>query len=452
MPARSSEVTRIRSPTMSRPHSTATGKGGTGTEGVVLEDRVVVVEEEEEEEEKEDADDEIEDETKVVGFGDGAAALADHEPMEIAYADEAASIEPTFLLDADEAMPTAEQEKAEKAEPPETVEIAQPSEGSEEGKEAAVTEIADELYFDHTEIEFVEVTPGSGSPSSAAKSGAASATSSPGDAAEARLAVCTPSILNHHGWALRAIPIRVKTGDLFLFSSRVASVSVLTKILTRSQWTHVGMVVRRPDGLKLLEALRPVGGHPGGVCLCNLESRLRGEMRRDSFVGFRRLQAGSLYLDATEKLHAYLNEIYGVISRYPGKRKLIASKLKAGSNELDETAMCSQLAWVCLQKMGLLSKEKYSSRMHPKHFLRDLDQYLRIDVEYAPLYSFNQTLNRTDAKQPDGSGAIPNRRTILRRALLHPVGKLNFRRRRARGINNDTVAGDSQLASLTALT
>jgi hypothetical protein len=74
---------------------------------------------------------------------------------------------------------------------------------------------------------------------------------------------------------------------------------------------------QRPDGLKLLEALRPTGGRPGGVCLCNLESRLRGEMRRNSFVGFRRLQAGPLFLEAARKLDSYVDEIYGVISRYP---------------------------------------------------------------------------------------------------------------------------------------
>ncbi|MDP2436615.1 MAG: hypothetical protein Q8P67_12775 [archaeon] len=91
-------------------------------------------------------------------------------------------------------------------------------------------------------------------------------------------------MLRHHGTVCGSLPMRLKTGDVLLFSSRHLA-SYTTKLFTRSRWDHVGLVVERRGQLLLFEAVQ------AGVRLHDLNSRIASYAPR--LIGVRRLHARS---------------------------------------------------------------------------------------------------------------------------------------------------------------
>ncbi len=90
-------------------------------------------------------------------------------------------------------------------------------------------------------------------------------------------------MLKHYGIVQEVIPIRLQAGDIVLLNTNYLHGNA-TKVLTFSEWDHIGMVIQTPKKkLKFFEAI------PEGVHLFGLNNRLK-YYHKSAKIGIRRLQ------------------------------------------------------------------------------------------------------------------------------------------------------------------
>lgn len=180
----------------------------------------------------------------------------------------------------------------------------------------------------------------------------------------------------------------LKTGDLVFFSGE-GFVSNLIKIVTRSQWSHVGMVVRLDelDSVLLWESTTLSnaedidGTYKHGVQLVSLSDRInlyRGE------VAYRLID-----FDRTPEQLSALGALRAELKDRPYERSL--SELVESAfdwfgpeNTPDlSSCFCSEIVAAALQKIGLLSSVKPSNEFTPS------------DLVAVPLIDNTVQLNRS---------------------------------------------------------
>ena len=195
--------------------------------------------------------------------------------------------------------------------------------------------------------------------------------------------------------SVRDVSATVKTGDLFLFSSKHAA-SHVTKCFTGSGWDHLGMVVKLSDSqVFILE-------YAGGVFLYPLFTRLYSYFAiQGREICLRRL---SLPHERPE-MQAQVEEfVRGVLGQKPpsieemvlavlSQQSILSAfigRLRGGGGGDDDSAdgaqhavaddlssfFCSKLVAAMYKNLGLLSAHRSSGDFLPKHFSAEFDGYL----------------------------------------------------------------------------
>lgn len=177
----------------------------------------------------------------------------------------------------------------------------------------------------------------------------------------------------------RSARSRLETGDIVLFSSRKPLGNVI-QLVTRSKWTHVGMIIRsdvaillwESRGLSSLLGLAP-GGDKRGVALVSLSDRLR------DFVG--EVWVRPLEVERTPEMLKKLAELREDVSGRDYEAH-ITELMKAyydgplGNNTEElSTIFCSELVAEAYQCMGLLAEPPQgmpSNEYTPIDFARGL--------------------------------------------------------------------------------
>jgi RasGEF domain/C2 domain len=199
-------------------------------------------------------------------------------------------------------------------------------------------------------------------------------------------------LLSRYGYPIGVAPLRLRTGDIVLVSSRRA-MTFATKVLTRSRWDHVAMVVQVDGMLLMLEAL-----YPGGVQMNTLEARLGYELENGCTVGIRRLRYDSNEHERAivASLRLFLADVLG----RPYERNLfemLRAAMPGQSNADDDLSslFCSELIAAALQRMGFLTDEVSSNNYTPASFSHAKMDMLR-GASLGPLHSFSkQSLQTT---------------------------------------------------------
>jgi len=162
----------------------------------------------------------------------------------------------------------------------------------------------------------------------------------------------------------------VDTGDIVLFSGK-GGASAVIQLLTRSKWSHVGMIVRQRDwdmvlvwesvlaiGDKIYSGVRSVPlsdrirAYDGdGIAIRRLENFDRTDQVRESLRAFRHKIAGRAY----EK-----NVLELIRAAYDGPWGLNAEDLSS--------LFCSELVASALWVMGLLSDDPPPNEYTPGNF------------------------------------------------------------------------------------
>ena len=182
---------------------------------------------------------------------------------------------------------------------------------------------------------------------------------------------------------------QVHTGDVILFSSRHAA-SHLTKFFTRSDFDHIGLVVR-PGASQtfLLE-------WGGGLFVCPFEERLIEYHETDGrLIALRQLQVGSQVgsqyrLRVEDKIEEFADHLLrsglGQNETVPLAEVVRAAAGSWGGNEDDAEAepddlehlFCSKTIAVCYKSAGLLARGRDASLFLPKHFSESHDTFLEL--------------------------------------------------------------------------
>jgi hypothetical protein len=167
----------------------------------------------------------------------------------------------------------------------------------------------------------------------------------------------------------------LQTGDLVLFSGK-GEISSIIKWATKSDKSHVGMVLRIPeyDMVLLWESttLNNVediesGNERKGVQLVPLSERIR---KYNGDVTVRRL----FNVDVTPAMISDLNKLRQEVKGRPYEQSKIelircAYDGPMGQNKEDLSSLfCSELVAEALQRMGLLSEKLPSNEYTPKDF------------------------------------------------------------------------------------
>ena len=179
---------------------------------------------------------------------------------------------------------------------------------------------------------------------------------------------------------------RARTGDLVLVSGK-GVVSGTIRLFTRSEWSHVGMVVRDGDELLLLEATvtdeapdislgRPVRG----VQVVRLVDKLAAYEGR---AALRRLELD----ERPAGLDAEILEL-AAMWRYRGYKSftatLILDLLSANRRpQRVHRVFCSELVAEVYKRLGVMCRTVRSSRCVPGDFGRDEIPFLR-DARLSP--------------------------------------------------------------------
>lgn len=175
----------------------------------------------------------------------------------------------------------------------------------------------------------------------------------------------------------------LKTGDLVLFSGK-GMISNVIKLMTRSNWSHVGMVVRIEDwdAVMLWEATNTkrgkdfYSGKPKkGVQLVNLSDRVATALENGYEVAVRQLHDFELTAEHRKSL-AKLREAFKHKEYEESIVELFKSAYDgfAGSNEEDNSSLfCSELVAEAYQTMGLIAQDKASNEFVPKDFSSEKD-------------------------------------------------------------------------------
>lgn len=168
---------------------------------------------------------------------------------------------------------------------------------------------------------------------------------------------------------------KLKTGDIILFSGK-GLISAGIMAMTRSPWSHVGMVLKLPEydfiviwestTLSKAKDLRS-DSFKKGVQIVPLSERFKGY---DGKAAVRRLLDADLDGSETDALMEFRKEVAGR-DYEEDKLELFNSAWDGpfGGNEEDLSSLfCSELVAEAYQRMGLLPEEKPSNEYTPADF------------------------------------------------------------------------------------
>jgi len=171
------------------------------------------------------------------------------------------------------------------------------------------------------------------------------------------------------------------TGDIVLFSGK-GRISGLIKWVTKSEWSHIGMVLRLVEWNMLLlwesttlSKIKDIqsGEARQGVQLVPLSERLKGY---DGRVGIRRLNYFDKYQAVdTMALMEFRREVKGRPYER-SKLELLKSAYDGpfGKNEEDLSSLfCSELVAEAYQRLGLLTEGTPSNEFTPADFGGDIN-------------------------------------------------------------------------------
>lgn len=173
---------------------------------------------------------------------------------------------------------------------------------------------------------------------------------------------------------------RLQTGDILLFSGRTL-ISRAIRVFTRSQWSHIGIVVRQADTgeLFLWEATSSntiddvdYGHIPRGVQLVRLEEKVRSY---DGLVAVRLL----IGVERNSTMLKRFGWLFKRLRRAP-YRNYMLEYLNVGlglSRRAPHYVFCSQLVAEAYMRMRLLRPAKRSALYVPKDFSPDRTLPLR---------------------------------------------------------------------------
>lgn len=220
------------------------------------------------------------------------------------------------------------------------------------------------------------------------------------------------SILEELGMPSRALPRRLNTGDIILFDTDKL-LNYGTKLLTRSRWDHVGMVMILCNTLMLLEATSA-----GGVGLYTLDQRLESYLDSCT-LGTRRLVAlrdRSRY----KKLYSFVHQVKGkpyeknifellkavVYNPISGGGSHVGSSSKKSEPQM-KAMFCSQLIAYAFQSMELMDASMLATGFAPGDFAKDVKLK---DASFGKLLEFSKwslsssTSSSSKRKKTKGDG------------------------------------------------
>ena len=135
-----------------------------------------------------------------------------------------------------------------------------------------------------------------------------------------------------------------------------------TKLLTWSNWDHIGMVVEAPNKkLKLFEAI------PDGVNIFSLGSRLK-YYHELSTIAIRRLEVTRTQ-EMIDSLYNFSQEVLGRPYKYASNINEFVKALNY-SNQVEnlESIFCSELVAAALKRMNLMPSDVCSNNYLPRDF------------------------------------------------------------------------------------
>ena len=179
----------------------------------------------------------------------------------------------------------------------------------------------------------------------------------------------------------------LKTGDIILFSSHLSLFGRVIRIFTRSQWTHVGVVIRFNDPFDVVTLWEADQG-VGCVYLTNLGSRVK-QFRGDITVR---------HLKGIELSDSDIAALYNIREKFKYLKyerlpfiQLLRSALDYGwgffgKNQVRDLSelFCSELVAETLQQLGLLSKELPSNEYVPGDFSEKNTNFKLLRGYYGP--------------------------------------------------------------------
>lgn len=157
---------------------------------------------------------------------------------------------------------------------------------------------------------------------------------------------------------------QLKTGDIVLLSGK-GLLSLGIKLITRSRWSHVGMVLRHQGQVQIWESTRECN-----VSLKLLSNRIGDIQDQSGEIALRRLT--EVEFDAND--HTKLSKLREALKGRPYEDDEI-ELLKAaydgpfGQNKEDlDSVFCSELVAEAYQCLGLLDNRTASNEYTPKDF------------------------------------------------------------------------------------
>ena len=198
-------------------------------------------------------------------------------------------------------------------------------------------------------------------------------------------------MLSNFGNPLRALPIRVKTGDLLFFSNRSFKAKS-TKVVTHSLWDHMAIFLSYKHYKKMYILQSTTSG---GVEVAEAEGQLRGFWHSKSAtrVGVRRLHHASAAFAVSLSEFAEKNVgksyNYNVLSLLGGTKRKSHKELKSTEKAESEKLFCSELVAAAYLSVGVLGPKTVPSNFSPASFA---DSQLQTEEGYelSKLYKFKK--------------------------------------------------------------
>eukprot|EP01097_Dermamoeba_algensis_P010791 TRINITY_DN808_c0_g1_i2.p1 TRINITY_DN808_c0_g1~~TRINITY_DN808_c0_g1_i2.p1 ORF type:complete len:355 (+),score=75.58 TRINITY_DN808_c0_g1_i2:114-1178(+) len=203
------------------------------------------------------------------------------------------------------------------------------------------------------------------------------------------------SPLCDEGLPSKTFPVRLKTGDLLLFSSTRIS-SIPAKLVINSSWDHVGLAVLFHSSLFSFEST-----NPDGVGFYLLDERMI-EYFKFCNVAVRRLKTNCGAKEQqirTRKLHKFMSTVIGK----PYETDMLLLLKTVAFQDFEEkskktsTYFCSELVAAAYQQYGVLDPNVSPSSFSPKDFGEDKLPFV-YDCQLGPPIAFESKLVKTSFK------------------------------------------------------
>jgi len=171
-------------------------------------------------------------------------------------------------------------------------------------------------------------------------------------------------MLSYYGKYSELLPLRVSCGDIILFNTDFVQGSVV-KLLTRSEWDHIGLIIENPKNPKELLMVESI---PDGVNIFELNERMDYYLNLSS-IGIRRLEA----VEKTQKFAQIMHDFCLEIEHRPYKtmsRAMEFVRALYGTNQAEnlESIFCSELVAAAYKRAGLIDAQVLSNNILPKDF------------------------------------------------------------------------------------